>query len=86
MNSVIGSDHAGFQLKTSMIWFLKTLGHSVLDIGAFEENDGDDYPDFAELVGQAIIDGQAERGILICGSGVGVSVAEDDWHSRRRLP
>ncbi|HMD43439.1 MAG TPA: ribose 5-phosphate isomerase B [Candidatus Acidoferrum sp.] len=75
MNIVIGSDHAGFQLKTSMIWFLKTLGHSVLDIGAFQENDGDDYPDFAELVGQAIIDGRAERGILICGSGVGVSVA-----------
>jgi ribose 5-phosphate isomerase B len=75
MNIVIGSDHAGFQLKTSILLFLKFLGHSVLDIGAFQENDGDDYPDFAELVGKAIIDGKAERGILICGSGVGVSVA-----------
>ena len=75
MNIVIGSDHAGFQLKTSVVLFLKFLGHSVLDIGAFSENDNDDYPDFAELVGKAIIDGKAERGILICGSGVGVSVA-----------
>ncbi|HEY2121083.1 MAG TPA: ribose 5-phosphate isomerase B [Candidatus Acidoferrum sp.] len=75
MNIVIGSDHAGFQLKTSVVSFLKLLGHSVLDIGALSENDNDDYPDFAELVGKAIIDGKAERGILICGSGVGVSVA-----------
>lgn len=75
MNIVIGSDHAGFQLKTSMLALLKFLGHSVLDIGAYSENDADDYPDFAELVGQALIDGKSERGILICGSGVGVSVA-----------
>src|SRR5271169_2714274 len=75
MNIVIGSDHAGFQLKNSMILLLKFLGHSVLDIGAYTENDADDYPDFAELVGKAIIDGKADRGILICGSGVGVSVA-----------
>jgi ribose 5-phosphate isomerase B len=75
MNIVIGSDHAGFQLKTSMLALLKVLGHSVLDIGAYSENDADDYPDFAELVGKAIINGKSERGILICGSGVGVSVA-----------
>jgi ribose 5-phosphate isomerase B len=75
MNIVIGSDHAGFQLKTSMVAFLKFLGHTAIDIGAYNENDADDYPDFAELVGKAIIDGKAERGILICGSGVGVSVA-----------
>ncbi len=75
MTIVIGSDHAGFQLKGSVVTFLKFLGHTVLDIGAFQENEGDDYPDFAELVGKAIIDGKAERGILICGSGVGVSVA-----------
>lgn len=75
MNIVIGSDHAGFQLKGSVVAFMKFLGHTVLDIGAFQENEGDDYPDFAERVGKAIIDGKAERGILICGSGVGVSVA-----------
>ena len=75
MNIAIGSDHAGFQLKNSVVPFLEFLGHTVLDVGAFQENEGDDYPDFAILVGKAIIDGKAQRGILICGSGVGVSVA-----------
>jgi RpiB/LacA/LacB family sugar-phosphate isomerase len=74
MNLVIGSDHAGYQLKKALDPFLKSLGHNVLDIGAFDEKPSD-YPDFAELVGKAILDGRAERGILICGSGVGVSVA-----------
>ena len=74
MRIVIGSDHAGFQLKTALDSFLKSLGHTVLDIGAYDEKPSD-YPDFAELVGKAILDGRAERGILICGSGVGVSVA-----------
>ena len=74
MNLVIGSDHAGYQLKKALDPFLKSLGHNVLDIGAFDEKPSD-YPDFAELVGKAILEGRAERGILICGSGVGVSVA-----------
>jgi ribose 5-phosphate isomerase B len=74
MNLVIGSDHAGYALKKSLDPFLKFLGHNVLDIGAYNDEPSD-YPDFAELVGKAILDGRAERGILICGSGVGVSVA-----------
>jgi RpiB/LacA/LacB family sugar-phosphate isomerase len=74
MKVVIGSDHAGFRLKNSMGDLLRVLNHEVLDIGAFNENPSD-YPDFAELVGRAVLDGRAERGILICGSGVGVSVA-----------
>ena len=74
MNLVIGSDHAGYQLKKALDPFLKSLGHTVLDIGAYDDKPSD-YPDFAELVGKAILDGRAERGILICGSGVGVSVA-----------
>jgi ribose 5-phosphate isomerase B len=74
MNLVIGSDHAGFALKRALDPFLKSLGHTVLDIGAYNDQPSD-YPDFAELVGKAILDGRAERGILICGSGVGVSVA-----------
>ena len=74
MKIVIGSDHAGFQLKNAMGDVLRALGHSVLDIGAFNENPSD-YPDFAEAVGRAILDGKAERGVLICGSGVGASVA-----------
>jgi ribose 5-phosphate isomerase B len=74
MKLVIGSDHAGYQLKVAMGEFLKSLGHEVLDVGAFDEKPSD-YPDFAEKVGAAILDGRGERGVLICGSGVGVSVA-----------
>ena len=74
MKIVIGSDHAGFQLKNAMGDLIRSLGHSVLDVGAFNENPSD-YPDFAEAVGRAVLDGRAERGVLICGSGIGASVA-----------
>ncbi len=74
MKLVIGSDHAGFALKVAMGDLLRSLGHDVLDVGAFNENPSD-YPDFAEAVGRAVLDGKAERGVLICGSGVGASVA-----------
>lgn len=74
MKIVIGSDHAGFPLKNAMGDVIRSLGHEVLDVGAFNENPSD-YPDFAEAVGRAILDGKAERGVLVCGSGVGASVA-----------
>src|SRR6202140_4471402 len=74
MKIVIGSDHAGFQMKVAMGDLLRSLGHDVLDVGAFNENPSD-YPDFAEAVGRAVLDRKAERGVLICGSGVGASVA-----------
>jgi ribose 5-phosphate isomerase B len=74
MKVVIGSDHAGFRLKNAMSDVIRSLGHPVLDIGAFNENPSD-YPDFAEAVGRAVLEGRAERGVLICGSGVGASVA-----------
>ena len=74
MKLVIGSDHAGFALKVAMGDLLRSLGHEVLDVGAFNENPSD-YPDFAEAVGRTVLDGKAERGVLICGSGVGASVA-----------
>ena len=74
MKIVVGSDHAGFQLKNEMASLLKSLGHDVLDVGAYDERPSD-YPDFAEAVGRAVLDGRAERGVLICGSGVGASVA-----------
>jgi ribose 5-phosphate isomerase B len=74
MKIVVGSDHAGFELKNAMGDFIRSLGHSVLDVGAFNENPSD-YPDFAEAVGRAVLDGRVERGVLICGSGVGASVA-----------
>ena len=74
MKVVIGSDHAGFQLKNALGDFIRMVGHTVLDVGAFNENPSD-YPDYAEVVGRAILDGKAERGVLICGSGIGASVA-----------
>jgi RpiB/LacA/LacB family sugar-phosphate isomerase len=74
MKIAIGSDHAGFQLKNAMGDLIRSLGHSVLDVGAFNENPSD-YPDFAEALGRVILDGRAERGVLICGSGIGASVA-----------
>ena len=74
MKIVIGSDHAGFEMKNAMGDLLRSLGHSVLDVGAFNENPSD-YPDFAEAVGKAVLEGKGERGLLVCGSGVGVSVA-----------
>jgi ribose 5-phosphate isomerase B len=74
MKIVIGSDHAGFQMKVALGDFLRSQGQEVLDVGAFNENPSD-YPDFAEAVGRAVLDKKAERGVLICGSGVGASVA-----------
>jgi RpiB/LacA/LacB family sugar-phosphate isomerase len=83
MKLVIGSDHAGFQLKVNIGDLLRSLGHEVLDVGAFNENPSD-YPDFAEAVGRAVVDKKAERGVLICGSGVGASVAANK-HVPRHL-
>ena len=75
MRIVIGSDHAGVALKEDVAKALRKLGQDVLDLGAHSLDPSDDYPDFARAVGLAIIAGQADRGVLICGSGVGASVA-----------
>jgi RpiB/LacA/LacB family sugar-phosphate isomerase len=75
MRIAIGSDHAGFSLKQHLADFLRASGHDVLDAGAFGFDPSDDYPDFAKAVGEAVKDARAERGVLICGSGVGASVA-----------
>jgi ribose 5-phosphate isomerase B len=72
---VIGADHAGFPLKEEVRDYLAKAGHEVVDLGAYTGDQPDDYPDFAEKVGAAIKEGIAPRGILICGSGVGVCVA-----------
>ena len=72
---VIGSDHAGFPLKEDVRTNLAAAGHDVVDLGVFKVVPEDDYPDFAERLGEAIKAGVAPRGILICGSGVGVCVA-----------
>jgi ribose 5-phosphate isomerase B len=74
MKIVIASDHAGFDLKTVMASHIRGLGHDVHDVGTFNK-DPVDYPDYAEAIAKEILGGQAERGVLICGSGVGASVA-----------
>jgi ribose 5-phosphate isomerase B len=74
MRIAAGSDHAGFELKQQMVLLLKELGHEVVDVGT-NSTAPVDYPDFAAAVGHAVLDGRAERGVLICGSGVGASVA-----------
>lgn len=75
----IGTDHAGFTLKETVIAAIRDAGHEVLDCGAFEMNAGDDYPDFAANVARAVLEGRASRGVLTCGSGVGASVAANKF-------
>jgi RpiB/LacA/LacB family sugar-phosphate isomerase len=74
MKIVLGSDHAGLALKRELLAVLEQDGHDVLDVGTHTV-DPVDYPDSAEAVGGAVLEGRAERGVLICGSGVGASVA-----------
>jgi RpiB/LacA/LacB family sugar-phosphate isomerase len=74
MRIVVGSDHAGFTLKLEMAEVLRQAGHEVIDVGT-HSTEPVDYPDSAAAVGRAVTDGRAERGVLICGSGVGASVA-----------
>ena len=79
MRIAIGADHAGFPAKNVVAKLIEEAGHTVLDVGAFNAEPSD-YPDFALAVGRAIQRGQADRGILLCGSGVGVAVAANKLH------
>ena len=74
MRIAVGCDHAGFPLKAPAIDELRRLGHDVIDLGT-DSTEAVDYPDFAEKVGEAVMRGEADRGLLLCGSGVGASVA-----------
>lgn len=75
----LGSDHGGFALKSQIAEAIRAAGHEVLDLGAYENVPGDDYPDFAAAVAKAVVDGRAQRGVLICGSGVGASIAANKF-------
>ena len=74
MKIAMGSDHAGFELKEQLRIFVESLGHQVVDVGT-HSTESVDYPDFAEKVAIEIITGRVNRGIMLCGSGVGASVA-----------
>ena len=71
----LGADHGGFSLKTELLPWLQGQGCEVLDLGAHTLDPADDYPDFSEAVAQAVASGEAQRGILVCGSGVGACIA-----------
>ena len=75
MRIAIGADHAGYPLNERVIEELRGAGHAITDFGTHDGSIPDDYPDYAKQVGEAVRDGAAEIGILICGSGVGASVA-----------
>lgn len=71
----IAADHGGYKLKEIIHPFLVKLGHEVVDFGAYKLDNSDDYPDFVIPLAQAVTEGEVERGIALCGSGVGASVA-----------
>ena len=75
MRIAIGADHGGFPLNERVIEELRGAGHDVIDFGTHDGSIPDDYPDYAKQVGEAVQNGEAEIGILVCGSGVGAAVA-----------
>ncbi len=75
MRVALGCDHGGYPLKQTIVDFLNSHGHTVLDCGAYALDPADDYPDFAVAAGEAVQRGEADRGIVVCGSAVGASVA-----------
>lgn len=74
MKIAIGSDHAGFEQKEQLRAYLEAQGHDVRDCGCASE-DRCDYPDYAKAVGDCVASGEAERGVLVCGTGIGMSIA-----------
>ncbi len=82
MRIVVGADHRGYELKDEIAAALKGAGHEVLDVGT-NSADSVDYPDYARAVGEALTDGRAERGVLVCGSGIGASIAANKMRGVR---
>jgi ribose 5-phosphate isomerase B len=75
MKLALSADHAGYSLKQHLVTYLRQKGHEVLDLGVENESQRADYADAAKKVAHAVVNGEAERGILVCGSGVGASIA-----------
>ena len=74
MKLVIGSDHAGWALKGGVVAHIKSLGHEVIDVGSYDANPVD-FPDIAKALTAKVLSGECERGIMVCGTGVGASIA-----------
>ena len=83
MKVAIGADHGGYPLKSELSDFIRTLGHEPVDVGAHEVDPLDDYPDFAEAVARAVVGDKADRGIMICGSGVGAAITANKVRGAR---
>ncbi len=77
MKLAIGADHAGFDLKLQIVPWLQDAGYDVVDVGAHSLDPADDFPDFAAALGKTLNVGEAERGVMICGSGVGATIASN---------
>lgn len=82
MKIAIGADHAGFELKTLIYNLIKDMGHDIIDMGT-GSSCSVDYPDFAEAVAQAVSEGIFDRGILICGTGIGMSIVANKFKNIR---
>jgi RpiB/LacA/LacB family sugar-phosphate isomerase len=80
MKVALAADHAGYDLKQSLLAYLNKQGYEVLDLGTDTGDVPSDYPDFAQKVAEAVLSGKAERGVLICGSGVGASISANKIH------
>ena len=76
MRIAIASDHAGYEQKAALVSFLQSLGHEVIDLGP-DNAERVDYPDYAVAVGKAVAAGEADKGVLVCGTGIGMAVAAD---------
>ncbi|TWT47591.1 ribose 5-phosphate isomerase B [Botrimarina hoheduenensis] len=85
MKIAVASDHRGVDLKRKVISVLESLGHKVVDDGA-NTNDSVDYPDFASVVGRRVSHGEADRGVLICGTGIGMAIAANKFPGVRAAP
>lgn len=83
MKVVIGADHAGFALKEVLRMELEAAGHDVVDVGAHEYDKSDDYPDFSVAVAEEVVSDLDARGVLVCGSGVGASIAANKVRGAR---
>jgi ribose 5-phosphate isomerase B len=85
MHVAVASDHRGYQLKENIVAVLKSLGHQVEDVGTCT-SESVDYPDFAALVAKKLSDGAADRGVLICGTGIGMAIAANKFKGVRAAP
>lgn len=78
MKIAIGADHGGYKLKNELVPFIESLGHEVTDVGC-DCSDSVDYPDYSIPVCEKVISGEADRGVLVCGTGIGMSIAANKY-------